>query len=126
MGWKDWSIWVRFGLIFSLINIILSLIALSVNDIRNPTEGFGDLKALAFPNILFGIPTFLLHNAINRYITLPLMGYKPGTIYELDNVKVYHINNFINLFIVLTLYWFLIGGIIGKIYFKIKSKRENK
>ena len=108
---------------FYIINILLSTWIYSIDDIRNPSGGggYGDLKALTFPNVLLGFPTLLLMDSIDKYIALPLAGQR-GTIYNADVKKEYHINLFIHLFILLTIYWFLIGAFIGFIYGKIKQK----
>lgn|SRR3989344_8622214 len=105
MSWKNWPRWLRLGIIFATISIILSIIAYSLPGIRNP-EGYSDFESLFFPNVLLGFPIFLILDFFNLYF---------GN---------YKINLFIELFVFLTLYWFLVGIIISFIYSKIKNKRK--
>ena len=84
--------WFWFGIIFVLINIVLSFIAINDPDISNPHD-FSSLKAIMYPNILLGLPV----SGIGQDLV-------------------------INFFIVLSIYWFIIGSLIGLWYGRLKSK----
>jgi len=84
--------WFWFGIIFVIINIVLSFIALNDPDISSPHD-FSGLKVIMYPNILLGLPV-------------------SGIVKDLT----------INFFIVLSIYWFIIGSLIGLWYGRLKSK----
>ena len=106
MRWKDISPGVRLGLILALINLILSVFIWNTDSIRNP-EGFSDFESLRYPNILLGIPTIFIADLLSKGIT-----------------NSYQQNLFIHLFIILTIYWFLVGLLISWLYKKIKNRKQ--
>ena len=59
--------WLKFGLIFAILNIVISLIPYNMPDIRHP-QGFSDFRILTFPNFTIGVPFIFVTRLISKPI----------------------------------------------------------
>lgn len=103
---------------FVLLNILLSIFLWNDNDIRNP-EGFSDFNIIKYPNYFLGLPAISIFQQIYPFI-MKLSGI---TFYYGQSTYWNDLYLFITIFVVLSIYWFLIGWIIGKIHKRGKSKK---
>ena len=135
MGWKDWSYWLKLGLILAFLNIIISLIPYNMEMVKNP-ESFSDLVIYAFPNILLGFPAIIISEItlktiiiepLAKSILAPQFKNKETGLTDFislnNSPELMRIRLGILLFFILTIYWFIIGALIGWIVGKIKSKK---
>ncbi len=105
MGWRDWSYWVKGGLIFDVLVILVGLI----------------LLPFKFEWCIFTCTKVFY----SLYLYFPV-AYMIKSIFG-DNFGFN--SNLGNLLLVTTLsivFYFVIGAIIGWIYGKIKQRREQK
>jgi|SRR6185369_13077460 len=96
---KQKRYWLRVGITLAIINIILCVIAFNLPEVKNPHNN-SDLIALLFPNIL--ISSF----------ALSWMGWSEG----MPTILVYLIPG--------SIFWFIVGAILGWIYGKIKNRNK--
>ncbi len=135
MSWNDWPSWLKCGVVFAFFNIILSIFAFSLPAIRNPNTA-SDLQSLYFPNILLGLPAILIGSpvlSLFKPLLSVFLGHNStdgaattGTelLSGLDSASIAHFNLFVQLFLFLTIYWFLIGSLIGLIYGRFKQRKD--
>jgi hypothetical protein len=131
---KFWSkSGIILGVILAIISIIFSSIAYNDSSIRHP-EGWSDLKIIVYPNYLLGLPATYL----SSYLVDPMVYslYKTEFFSSIPddpnfqnivnaNKKAsdnrYQLSLFIELFFVLTLYWFFMGFLIAWVYRKLNK-----
>lgn len=96
MGWKDWPLWIKSALLFSLLSIVISILALI-------------FFQTTFEEVLIvSAPTYFI-------FIFQFMRPDPPTTSELTYV--YSI-----IVITSAILWFIIGSLFGWIYGKIKQK----
>ncbi len=106
MGWKNWPYWVKGGLIFTILVLLVTFI-------------IGLIAVISYSNILFsGKDIFLIYFIIiylfPSYSLLNVLKHSPGSFLEGD---------IITAIISSSIIWFLIGALIGFIIGKIKQKK---
>ena len=99
MAWKDWSYWLKGGVILGIIAIVVEVIDLVAGKIfcSDPFAGNGASLCL-FPTRVIELPIVMMIGIQNNLIIL----------------------------ITSIVIWFLIGTIIGWIYGKIKGRSDNQ
>lgn len=99
MAWKDWSYWVKGGIIFTLLSLIGFLLrGYLLKDILT-NSAFDTIFVIIY------LPIYLLKNNVLYY-------YEPGLFSS---------------FLVLSLiYTFFVGALIGWLYGKIKNRNAEK
>jgi hypothetical protein len=106
MAWKNLSTWLKFGIVFAIINVavfLFYLIAITNMPNANAVPG-GAAQGLAWiPYTISTYPTIL--------ILMKILPFK-GSVAELFLLLISGIIN-----------WFLIGSLIGYVVGKIKSKQ---
>jgi hypothetical protein len=95
MGWKNLSTWLKFGIVFVIIDIILTIILISLGFLTGKIEYF------MYSVIIQGIGFVVITPLMKNYPLFSILGYIIGIIM-----------------------WFLIGAAIGSIIGKIKSKKQ--
>lgn len=99
MEWKNWPYWLKGGIILLIIHSILTLIGFLF--LYDSTDPNGDVALIILPNII--IPLIALN-----WMHLPLIFGKWSSIFYFS------------------IFWFIIGTLIGWIYGKIKSKKRGR
>ena len=102
MAWNDLPIWLKFAIVFSIVNTILFLVSL-YNYSNATKEVYNDMSPFAF--LIYGLTTY-------PTILLFMLFSGKGKIAEI-----------ITLFFAGIINWFIIGALIGWIVGKIKSKK---
>ncbi len=104
--------WLKFGIICAIFNIILSLILISIPGVLHPHDN-SDLIGLFFPNVIIGQ---IFGLCITTAILYPL--YLVGiNLYPLTHLPIIY-----GLLINFSIYWFIMGALIGWLYGKIKNR----
>ena len=107
MAWKNLSTWLKFGIVFAIINVavfLFFLIAITNMPNANAVPG-GAAQGLAWiPYAISTYPTILILMTI-----FPFKG-------NVAEISLLFISGIIN--------WFVIGSIIGYVVGKIKSKKQ--
>lgn len=123
--------WLRYGLAFAAGNILLSCLAFSDSDIREP-ELFSDLEILIYPNYVLGLPMNLTVSRVTGYLVNQYYESKwmqaygnPYYTFPEEGQMRYKTNVFIDLFINLTIYWFAVGALVGWRYDKRAERKLN-
>ncbi len=107
MGWKNWPYWLKGGLIFTMLVLLVTFI-------------IGLIAVISYSNIPFsGKDIFLIYFIIiylfPSYSLLNVLKSSPGSFLE---------GNIITAIITSSVIWFLIGALIGFVIGKIKSSRK--
>ncbi len=131
---KFWSrSGIILGIILVLVNVLLSAFAYNDPSIRHP-EGFSDFKILAYPNALLGFPvsfiSFPIHRLVSSHYEIRPYSRIPNDDLNNQNIaksnsqaldNIYQTNLFIDLFILLSVYWFFVGTFLAWIYHKLSK-----
>ncbi len=114
---KQKRYWLRCGITGAIVNILLSIVAFNMPGIRHP-ESYSFFAIFMFPNFALAFPfLILIQNFLER-----LNSYFFSIIGQIgiDKDGAYLL---FTLFIFLTIFWFVIGALLGFLYKKIKYKK---
>ena len=105
MGWKDWSSWLKGGIIVTILYAIYSIISV--------------LISILFPKLISG--SSLIENLIffPQVLGMYLVIFKSGFNFIESKLS---FTQYFEIFIIGIIFYFLIGAVIGWIFGKMKKK----
>ena len=114
--WKNWPYWLKGGVTFSIISLVLSLMITKYMPLNIILSGTNFVWILIPSIIISNIPIF----------TLFLLGFNEKTVNLLNAFPDawYFATPNLYALIFISIFYFIVGSIVGWVYGKIKSRKQ--